>query len=64
MFIAVLPDKPGPVEKGTNDSQVDKALADYESRKDDIRAPMQEVRLSNGYRAVGWEPFMGIGVLL
>ncbi len=25
-----------------------------------MRAPIQEVRLSNGYRAVGWEPFMGI----
>ncbi|MCS6767517.1 MAG: hypothetical protein RMJ59_01265 [Candidatus Nitrosocaldus sp.] len=47
------------VPKGMNDIAVGEALAEYQARKDSILAPMQEVRLSNGYRALGWEPFMG-----
>ncbi len=59
-YIIHLPDKQGPVPKGMNDEAVDKALAEYQQRKNSIRAPIQEVRLSNGYRAIGLEPFMGI----
>lgn len=60
--ISYLHDKKGPVPKGMNDEAVGgwmgEALAEYQERKNSIRAPMQEVRL-NGYRA-RWEPFMGI----
>ncbi|MEM4398417.1 MAG: hypothetical protein QXV18_01215 [Candidatus Nitrosocaldus sp.] len=60
-YIIDLPMEKGPVPKGMNDRSVDNALAEYQNRKNAIRAPMQEVKLSNGYRAVGWEPFMGVG---
>ncbi|MFN4336260.1 MAG: hypothetical protein ACK4FV_01585 [Candidatus Nitrosocaldus sp.] len=47
-YIIHLPDKKGPVPKGMNDISVDEVLAEYQKRKNSIRAPLQEVKLAMG----------------
>ncbi len=47
--------------KGTNDAEIDNALQEIKEGKVQMIAQPQVVTLSNGYRAFGWEPFMGIG---
>ncbi len=49
------------VPKGTNDAEIDNALQELREGKVKMVARPQVVTLSNGYRAFGWEPFMGIG---